>query len=274
MVAARGLIGLCLGLVAGVAVLQLVHGGAAERPARRGRPSPKTVLWLVGVGSGVALFVVTGWPVFGVAGGFLVAQMVAGAREVREQRKVLERRAEIARFASGMRNACLAGYGLPDAVRIAASNAGPAIREEVGALAAAVQRVGVGKAFSTYGQAASDPLVRVFATMVGEADRAGGGALSELLSELARQTMREISGTREAAAGQGGQRATAPIVAFVGLLLLLLIRFASPAYAQAYDDAAGQLGMAAGLIPIGLGYLAMSRINRSAGRAMSWGGGR
>lgn len=274
MVAARGLIGLCLGLIAGVAVVQLLRGGGGQRPAPRRRPSATAVLWLVGVGSGLALFVVTGWPVFGVAGGFLVAQMVAGAREVREQRRVQERRAELARFASAMRNACLAGYGMPEAVRIAASNAGPAIRDEVGTLAAAVQRVGVGKAFSTYGQSASDPLVRVFATMVGEADRAGGGALSELLSQLARQTMREISGTREAAAGQGGQRATAPIVAFVGLLLLLLIRFASPAYARAYNDAAGQLGMAAGLIPIGLGYVAMVRINRSAGRAMSWGGGR
>ena len=274
MVAGRGLIGLCLGLVAGVALLQLLRGGRTEPATTRRRPSARAVLWLVGLGSGVAMFAVTGWVVFGIAGGFLVAQMVAGAREMREQRRILERRAELARFASSMRNACLAGYGMPDAIRIAAGNAGPAIRAEVVALSGAVQRVGVGKAFQTFGESATDPLVRVFATMVGEADRAGGGALSELLSQLARQTMREISGTREASAGQGGQRATAPIVAGVGLMLLLLMRFASPSYARAYSDAAGQLGMAAGLVPIGIGYLVLVRINRSVGRAMSWGGGR
>jgi Flp pilus assembly protein TadB len=270
----RVFIGLLVGGLIGLALVQILRGSNAAPRSRRRRPSPRAMVWLAGVGSGLILTALTGWPVLGVAGGFLIAQMVKGFREQREQRILLARRAELARFASGLRDACLAGHGMSDAVRIAAGNAGPAIRADMEALAAAVQKVGVGRAFGAYARVAPDPLFRVFAVMVGEADRQGSGALSGLLTKLAKQTSREVTANRESGAEQGGQRATAPIVAFIAIGLLLLIRIGSPAYVHAYSDAIGQAGMAAGLLPIGIGYLLMVRTGRAATRTLSWGDGR
>lgn len=271
MVSARALVGLFLGVVIGVAIVQLLRDGEPAAVPTHRRPPPRVLPWLVGVGSGLCLLLLTGWPVLGLAGGFILAQMLKSILEDRKQAKVLRRRAELARFAANLRDACVAGHGMADAVRIAAATAGPTIRADMALLAAEVRRVGVGSAFARQALTAPDPLFRVFATMVGEADRQGGGALSGLLTQLARQTMREVTGARESRASLGGQRATAPVVASTAIVILLAVRFASPAYAGAYSDAAGQVGMALGLTPIGIGYLLMVRAQRSASRALSWG---
>src|SRR5207302_1418730 len=134
--------------------------------------------------------------------------MLHSADERAQERRTLARRAELARVASRLRDACLAGHGLPAAVSIAAAAAGPETRQDTEALARAVREVGVGRAFAAWGERAPDPIFGVFARMVGEADRQGSDALSSLLTRLATQTAKEVSAARETAAHQGGHRTT------------------------------------------------------------------
>jgi Flp pilus assembly protein TadB len=263
------LIGMFLGAVLGLGIVQLLRGG---RPLPRPhRQPPKGVL--AGVGAGVVLLVVTGWPVLALAGGFLASQMLHSAAEREEERRTLARRAELARVASRLRDASLAGHGLPAAIAIAAAAAGPETRDDMLALARAVREVGVWRAFAAWGERAPDPIFGVFARMVGEADRQGSDALSSLLTRLATQTAKEVSAARETAAHQGGPRTTALVVAVVAVGLLLSVRFGSPAFAAAYSDAPGQVMMAAAFIPLGLGYWTMARLGRGR-HGLSWGGPR
>jgi Flp pilus assembly protein TadB len=259
------LIGMLLGALIGLGILQLTRRG---RPLPRPRRRPPTGV-LVGIGAGVGLALVTGWPVLGIAGGFLATQILAGARETSAQRQTLNRRAELARVASRLRDACLAGHGLPAAVSIVAAEAGPGIRPEMVALAQAVREVGVGRAFAAYAESAPDPIFGLFARMVGEADRSGSAALSSLLTRLASQTAKEVSAARETQARQ--ERATPFIVATFAVGVLVAMRFGSPTYAAAYRDGVGQLVMAIAFIPIGLGYWVMVRSQRLAGQMLSWG---
>lgn len=263
------LIGMFLGAVAGLGIVQLLRGGRPlPRPKRQ---LPKGVV--VGLVAGAGLLLLTGWPVLAVAGGFLASQMLHSADERAEERRTLARRAELARVASRLRDACLAGHGLPAAVGIAAAAAGPETSDDMEALARAVREVGVGRAFAVWGERSPDPIFGVFSRMVGEADRQGSDALSSLLTRLATQTAKEVSAARETAAHQGGHRTTALVVAMLAVGLLLGVRFGSPTFAGAYSDAPGQVMMAAAFIPLGLGYWAMARLGRGR-HGLSWGGPR
>ena len=263
------LIGMFLGAVIGFGIVQLLRGG---RPLPRPRRQPPKGL-VVGLVAGVGLLVLTGWPVLAVAGGFLASQMLHSASERAQDRRTLARRAELGRVASRLRDACLAGHGLPAAVGIAAAAAGPETRDDMLALARAVREVGVARAFAAWGERAPDPIFGVFSRMVGEADRQGSDALSSLLTRLATQTAKEVSAARETAAHQGGPRTTALVVAVVAVGLLLSVRFGSPAFADAYSDPPGQVMMAAAFIPLGLGYWTMARLGRGR-HGLSWGGPR
>ena len=257
---------LVLGGLIGFGLLQLLGGGMAL-PRPRRLPSSG---WLAGAIVAVGLTLWTGWPVLGIAGGFLAAQMMRSRAEARAERRILERRAELARIAARLRDACLAGHGVPGAVSIAAASAGPATREDMQALARAVREVGVGRAFAAFADRADDPIFAVFARMVGEADRHGSDSLSSLLTRLATQSAKEVAAARETSARHGGPRAVAPVAAAFAVLLLIAVRFGSPAYAQTYSDAVGQLMMGIAFVPIGLGYAAIARLGRVR-RGLSWG---
>jgi Flp pilus assembly protein TadB len=260
------LIGMLLGALIGLGILELARGGRPLPRLRLRRRLPATVL--LGIGAGLGLFLLTGWPVLGVAGGFLAAQVLQGARETRQLRQTLARRGELAWVAARLRDACLAGHGLPAAVGIVAAEAGPGIKQDMIALAKAVREVGVGRAFATYAQRAPDPIFGLFARVVGEADRQGSDALSSLLTRLASQTSKEVAAARETEARQ--ERATALVVASFAIGLLVAMRFGSPTYTAAYGDPLGQLVMAGAFIPIGLGYWAMVRSRHRAGQMLSW----
>jgi Flp pilus assembly protein TadB len=262
------LIGLILGGLLGLGLVQLLGGGLPlPRPRRLASRA-----WLLGVAVAVGLTLWTGWPVLGLAGGFLSAQMLRSRAEARADRRILDRRAELARIASRLRDACLAGHGLPAALGIAAASAGPETRGDMQALSRAVREVGVGRAFAAFAERADDPIFAVFARMVGEADRHGSDTLSSLLTCLATQTAKEVATARETAARHGGPRAVAPVAASFAVVLLIAVRFGSPAYAATYGDAVGQLMMAIAFAPIGLGYAAMARLGRVR-RSLSWGAG-
>src|ERR1043166_5630588 len=152
------LIGLLLGSLVGLGLVQL-FGGAKALPRPRRPPSKGLALGLC-LGLGLELW--TGWPVLGLAGGFLAAQMLRSRAEAAEERRTLERRAELSRIAGRIRDACLAGHGLPAAVSIAAAGAGPETRSDMEALARAVRDVGVGRAFAAFAERSLDPIFGVF----------------------------------------------------------------------------------------------------------------
>ena len=262
------LIGLVLGAVIGLGLLQLLGGGGGIS-----LPHPRRLVskgWVLGVAVGVGIVLWTGWPVLGLAAGVLTAQMLRSRAEAASERRTLERRSELAGIAGRLRDACLAGYGLPAAVGIAAAGAGAETRDDLEALARAVREVGVGRAFAAFAERADDPIFAVFGRVVREADRQGSDTLSSLLNRLATQTAKEVATARETAARHNEPRAVAPVAAVFALVLLLAVRFGSPAYAAAYSDAVGQLMMAIAFVPLGLGYAAIARLGR-ARRDLSWG---
>jgi Flp pilus assembly protein TadB len=263
------LIGLVLGALIGLGLVQLLGGGGVALPRPRRLPSGGVML---GGCVAVGLTLWTRWPVLGIAGGVLAAQMLKSRAEAATERRTLERRAELARIAGRLRDACLAGHGLPAAVSIAAASAGPETHSDLAALARAVREVGVGRAFAAFAERADDPIFAVFARMVREADRQGSDTLSSLLSRLATQTAKEVAAARETAARHNGPRAVAPVAAVFAVALLLGVRFGSPAYAAAYSDAAGQLMMAAAFVPLAVGCAAIARLGRAL-RDLSWGAG-
>ncbi len=215
-----------------------------------------------GLAGGLAGWLLTGWPVavlVGAVGGAFVPRSIRAHAEARRR---AERSEAIAAVAAGLRDAVRGGLGITEAIGGQARWGPPALRGELGRLAAETTMLGLPEALARFAGRLGDPLADLLAATLALNARLGGRNVAGVLDALAVAVRAEAQTLREACARQAQQRLTARIVAAAPLLILLAIRRANPAYLAPFATPSGQGVLALAALLVVAGYTVMLALTR------------
>jgi Flp pilus assembly protein TadB len=207
--------------------------------------------------AGVGVWLLTGWPVLTLAaviGGFLLPRAWFSRGDVRAQAARSEAVAEVA---ASLRDAVRGGLGVTEALGGLAAWGPPALRRELGELAAEAGVLGLPEALGNFARRLGDPLADLLATTLALNHRLGGRNLAEVLDDLAAAIRAEAQTLRELRARQAQQRLSAKLVAAAPFAILLLIRQTNPDYLAPFGSVIGQGVLALAVLLVVAGYAAM-----------------
>jgi tight adherence protein B len=262
--AVTSLIGFIAGVVMASGIVLMVAGfsGAASRPARPVRDTPDLSAWTVRaavcVGSGLVVFLLTGWVAGMVMGGLAasVAPSVIGAKARREA--VIARTEAVAEWAEMVRDTMAASAGLAGAIKTTAAVAPMAIRDEVQALAWRVERDSLRSALAAFAEEVEDPAADMLAIALGAAATGHARNLGDVLGKAATEARAEASMRIAVEAGRARAWTTAKVVIGVTVSVVVFMLLFSRDYLAPFDTASGQLMLMVivGLFGVGLWWLA------------------
>ncbi|WP_329521852.1 type II secretion system F family protein [Spirillospora sp. NBC_01491] len=266
MAVLAGFAGLCVfGAVAAVVIG--VRG--VEPTAREGRPPTRlqalvrSPAWpgrrnrvLAGVGAGLAVLLMSGWPVAAVAvaaGVYAVPPMLSG----RAPQSRIARLEALAQWARRLAETMGASRGLEQALARSARIAPEAIAGPVGLLAERLNNhANTEKALRGFAEELDDPVGDLIASALILAARRRGPGTREALSLLSSAVEHEVVVRRDVEAERAGLRTTLlVIVASVGVLSVLFA--SSQTLAAPYGTPLGQsvLAVVAGIYAAGLWWM-------------------
>jgi len=206
--------------------------------------------------AGLAMLVVTGWPVAALAAAVAVVFIprLTATRAARQRTAVLEGLEQWTRRLADM---LTASRGLEDALEVSARTAPAAIAAPVTALARRLSaRVGTAQALRAFADEIDDPAGdRIVAALIIATGQRGGG-VQGILAALAELLAKDVAARREIEADRAQHRTTLRwIVAFIGGFTLFAI--VNKAYSAPYGTFAGEgvLALVAGLYAAGLAWL-------------------
>jgi Flp pilus assembly protein TadB len=212
---------------------------------------------VTGLLAGVGVWLLTGWPVLTLAalvGGFLLPRAWFSRGDVRAQAARSEAVAEVA---ASLRDAVRGGLGVTEALGGLAAWGPPALRRDLGELAAEATVLGLPDALGSFARRLGDPLADLLATTLALNHRLGGRNLAEVLDDLAAAIRAEAQTLREMRARQAQQRLSAKLVAAAPFAILLLIRQTNPDYLAPFGSVIGQGVLALAVLLVVAGYAAM-----------------
>jgi Flp pilus assembly protein TadB len=257
---------LAVACLTGLGLVLLVDG--LTRPATRplgiepGRLGVLLAGAVTGLLGGVGVWLLTGWPVLTLAaiiGGFLLPGAWFSRGDVQAQ---AARSEAVAELAASLRDAVRGGLGVTDALNGLAAWGPPALRRELGELAAEATVLGLPDALGNFARRLGDPLADLLAATLALNHRLGGRNLAEVLDDLAAAIRAEAQTLREMRARQAQQRLSAKLVAAAPFAILLLIRQANPDYLAPFASVIGQGVLALAVLLVVAGYAAMMALAR------------
>ncbi len=155
---------LVFGTLTGLGLFLLADALARpNRPLRLGELLRHAAPLAAGVAGGLAGWLLTGWPVavvVGVLGGALLPRSVSAHVETR---RCAERSEAIAQVAAALRDAVRGGLGISEAISGQARWGPPALRGELGQLAAETAMLGLPDALGGFARRLGDPLADLLA---------------------------------------------------------------------------------------------------------------
>jgi Flp pilus assembly protein TadB len=270
-------------LLGGFAVTMIVAGVLCRdetprptfRRAHRWRPDRRgSTRGGVAIGLGAGTWLVSGWPVAGLAVAALVTfwPWLFGAGNAAAQR--IERLEALADWLRGLADVLQAGSaGLVGALQGSAEDAPPAIASEVTLLAQRLRTWNVPKALLTLADDLDDE--------VGDAAAAGlcvayaqGSGVVDLLRTLARQVTEDVAARRDAEAERARRRSAARVLLGLwGAMFTSFAAFGSASYTSVYDSVGGQIVLAAvlGVVAIAVVWLRRLGLEPRAPRFLTSG---
>ncbi len=262
----------------------LLHPATRRLDVGPGRLPTLLAGTVAGLLGGVGVWLLTGWPVLplaAVVAGFLLPRAWFSRADVQAQAARSEAVAEIA---ASLRDAVRGGLGVTEALGALAAWGPPALRRELGELAAEASVLGLADALGNLARRLGDPLADLLATTLALNHRLGGRNLAEVLVDLAAAIRAEAQTLRELRARQAQQRLSAKLVAAAPFAILLLIRQTNPDYLTPFRTVIGQGVLALAVLLVVAGYAAMVALARPpAGTRLlppgtgatksTWGGG-
>jgi Flp pilus assembly protein TadB len=264
-----GLAALAGGLC-GLGVLLIVRGvrGASAAtqapPSRTSRPDllhgADRRLLAAAAAAGIVVWVVTGWPVAGVAAtvGTLGVPWLTGGR--RRARRRLDRLAALADWTRRLADVLVAGAGLEQAIDAGVRSAPAPISNEVARLAARLRaRQPIRLALQAFAGDLADPTGDlVVAALLLAADRRGRG-LANVLTGLAAAVEAEVSMRRTVDAERATPRTTARYLTGVTVITVIGLVVLRRSYMSPFGTLTGQLVLAlvAVIFAAGFGWMAL-----------------
>ena len=242
--AAMTAIGLLCGLGVGVGLLVAVAGWLGviprSRPEPERRPLPLARI-ATAAGIGVLVGALTGWPV----GALLAAGMAWSAPRLLGGRTAgrsnVARTEAVAAWAEMLRDTMAGAAGLEQAIEATAPVAPPAIRVEVAALVARLDRQPLSHALRVFADDLADPTADlVVASLVLAADR-HARRLGDLLTALATAAREEAAMRLRVEAGRARTRTAVRVVVSTTLVMAVGLSILNRGYLHPYDNATGQL---------------------------------
>ncbi|ADJ48813.1 type II secretion system protein [Amycolatopsis mediterranei S699] len=217
--------------------------------------------WGLACGAGALVWLVSGWPVAGialaVAGAFL--PWLFGAGKLAEQR--IERLEALEDWLRGLADVLRAGNaGLVGALLDSANDVAPAIRAEVTTLGQRLRTWDVAGALLQFADDVDDQIGDAAAAGLCVAHQQGTGT-AELLTTLARQVAADVAARRGAETERARRRSAARIL--LGLWAVMFVGFAafgSDSYTSVYSSVGGQLVLAVVLGVVGVAVVWLRRL--------------
>lgn len=243
------LLALGCGLVAGLGAFLVVLGTRRGEPVARDRSgfrlAPGAQRWLprlsAGVGVGLVVVLVTGWPVGAALAGALAAQVptLFGGRAARERE--LARAEAIAAWTSQLRDMLVVGSGILETIEVTAPLAPRPIRAEVARLAVGLRGGRLAPALAAFATEVGDPMADLVAAALQMAAVESGGSLGELLGSLAARTRDQAAMRRRMDKEHAPIRTQARWVGVITVVCVVGVFVFDRGILAAYDSAAGQL---------------------------------
>lgn len=243
------LLALGCGLVAGLGAFLVVLGTRRGEPLARDRSglrlTPGAQRWLprlsAGVGVGLVVVLVTGWPVGAALAGALAAQVptLFGGRAARAAE--LARAEAIAAWTSQLRDMLVVGSGILETIEVTAPLAPRPIRAEVSRLALGLRGGRLGPALAAFATEVGDPMADLVAAALAMAATESGGSLGELLGSLAARTRDQAAMRRRMDKEHAPIRTQARWVGVITVVCVVAVFVFDRGILAAYDSAAGQL---------------------------------
>lgn len=207
---------------------------------------------------GTAVWVITGWPVAGLAAGLLVVflpwLLAAGA----VARRRIERLEALEDWLRHLTDIISTGNtGLIAAIQSSARMASPAIAEEIATLAQRLRTMDPQPALLQFADDIDDEIGDAAAAGLCVAYQHGPG-VAALLRQLANKVSDEVSGRRQAETERARRRSTGQmLMAMWGLIFIGFSTLGSSTYTSAYDTVLGQLVLAVvfGLVGMSAAWL-------------------
>ena len=210
-----------------------------------------------GLVAGVLAQLFLGWGVVSVLAGALGLAAPFAYYTYRHDRRRAALQGALAEAIAYLRDAIRTGLSVQEAF-VGLARSGPeALRPEFKRLARRMRTDGFETALAAMQARVADPVFDVVAVSLGVNDRLGGRNVSQVLDRLAHTTREQLRIQQEIRAHQARNVLAARIVAAVPLVLLVAIRRVNPVYLSVFNDASGQLLLAACLASVTFGYLAM-----------------
>ena len=235
----------------GFGVVLLAGGLRGVEPAARPprvavatRLEGMTLRLALGVGAGVMMAVLTGWPV----GALLAAGLgFAGPslfHSASAQRAAVARSEAVAGWAEMLRDTMAGAAGIEQAIGATAAVAPVPIRHEVQALAVRLERERLAPALRAFAASVADPTCDLVVAALVLASEKQARRLGELLGTLAASARDQASMRLRVEAGRARTRTAVRVITFTTLGFALSLVVLNRGYLEPYDSAVGQLVLA------------------------------
>ncbi len=260
---------LLLGAVVGAGVLLVVVGMSEreEAPLRARRDLTQRVRGnarraLLGVLAGLAILVLTSWPVLAVAVGLLVWFAPALFGGLASEKRAMARLEGLAAWTESLRDTIAGAVGLEQAIPATAYAASPAVQPALLTLSDRLRvRTPLPTALQGFADDLDDPSADlIVATLILNA-RLRGPGLRDVLSSLARSARDDLDMRRRISASRSSTRRSVQIVMGVTVLFVLGLAIFNRSYVEPYATPIGQLVL---IVVIGLfaaGFMWMRRLS-------------
>ncbi|MGV9324001.1 type II secretion system F family protein [Streptosporangium sandarakinum] len=255
---------------AGLFLLGLALYGVRPRPAVPGRgPRRKEVLRAlstrsaVGAIAGVAVLVVTGWPVMAVGAVLLALGWRGLSGGAAEERTAMRRLEGLAAWTESLRDTIAGAAGLEQAIPSSIRAAAPTLRPHLRSLVDRLHtRMPLPDALRLFADELDDPSADLVVAALILNSKLRGPGLRDVLGALAVSAREELDMRRRVEAERRSTRRSVQIVVGTAVAFAVALVVFNPSYVEEYDSTLGQAVLVVVAAFFGAGFAWMRRLAR------------
>jgi Flp pilus assembly protein TadB len=262
------LIVLC-GAVVGGGVILLVAALTARAPVSQepsGPPFGALVARMgrrgvIAVGVGLAVLLVTRWPVAAIAGGVLAVTWPLLFGGARAERTAMARLEGLAAWTESLRDTIAGAVGLEQAIPATAYAAAPSVSPQLLALSDRLRvRTPLPAALQRFADDIADPTADLIVAALVLNARLRGPGLRQVLSSLAESTREDLDMRRRIAASRASTRRSVQIVVGVTVLFVGGMCLFNRTYVAPFNSVTGQFVLLIVVLLFAAGFTWMRRL--------------
>lgn len=259
------LAGLCGALIVGGIMLVISGLKPASNPTTTNARPPADPLrrrrMLVAAGTGLAVLLITRWPVAAIAGG-AVGWAAAGLKGTKERKSVEQRTEAIALWAEMLRDAIGTARGVEGVLVATAATSPVSIRPELQRMAKRLANEPLDAVLDGLAADLNHPVGDLVVTALRMSSTSGGGQVRDVLNSLAATAYAEADAHRRIEVARERPRTAMKYTAVVITGFVVLLTVFSHRYLKPYDSVIGQVVLAFVGGYWALGFWWMQRMGR------------